>query len=205
MGQLTEKEAEDLLQKEGFDVVQRIIAQNKDDLINIAKNIPFPWVMKVSSINIVHKAKTGGVFVNVQNIIQAQVKFDEISKIQGSSGAMIQKMISGEEIIIGIKKTPEFGHTLMFGKGGSNVQKDKDISFRVIPASKKDIKEMIGETKISIELKDKKANIKKLYSVLGKIEKLVSKYPSINELDINPLFLNSKESIVVDARISFDK
>jgi acyl-CoA synthetase (NDP forming) len=62
MKQFTEKEAEDFLEKNKFPVVQREFIKNKKDLKKI--KISFPWVMKVSSTKIMHKAKIGGVKTN---------------------------------------------------------------------------------------------------------------------------------------------
>ena len=205
MRQLTEQEAENLLQKEGFDVVKRLCVKKKTELDKIQKKLKFPWAMKVSSSNIVHKAKVGGVRLGISSIKEAEEKYDELCKIQGSNSVMVQEMLSGEETIIGIKKTPEFSHVLMFGKGGSHVEKEKDVTFRVLPASTKDIDEMMKETRVYSELKKNKVNIKKIERALDKIEKLVIKHPEITELDINPLIVNDKKAVVVDARISFEK
>jgi acyl-CoA synthetase (NDP forming) len=38
----------------------------------------------------------------------------------------------------GIKKTPEFGHVLIFGDGGTDVEKKKDVSIRAVPIKKED-------------------------------------------------------------------
>jgi acetyltransferase len=50
----------------------------------------------------------------------------------------------------------------------------------------------------------KKINKKKLCKLLVKLSTLVKKYPTIAELDINPLLVNEKESLIVDARIKFN-
>jgi succinyl-CoA synthetase beta subunit len=205
MRQLTEQEAENFLEKEGFEIVARACARSKKGLKKIQKKIRFPWAMKVSSTNIVHKAKVGGVRLNISTLKEAEEKFDELCKIQGSSNVMIQRMLSGNEIILGIKKTPEFSHVIMFGLGGSKVETEKDVSFRVLPASKEDIQEMMKETRVYSELVQNKVNMKKILAVITKIVKLVSKYPKLSELDINPLIVNDKKAVVVDARMSFDK
>ncbi len=198
MRQLTEKEAEELLEKEGFELVKRAFARTKDDLSEIEKRIKFPWVMKASSSKIVHKAKIGGVKLNIRNLDEALSSFNELAKIKKFEEALIQKMLSGHELIIGLKKTPEFSHILMFGKGGPRVEEEKKIAFRVLPVIKQDIEDMIEETGISI-----KFNVVK--KVIERVIRLAEKYEGISEFEINPLFVNEKKAIVADARFLFEK
>lgn len=200
MKELTEKEAEKFLEKEGFNVVDRIVIKMKSQIKLAQKKIEFPWAMKASSKKIVHKARVGGVMLNINNEEKAVEAFDKLSKMDGFEEIMIQKMVNGIEVIIGIKKTPEFDHVLMFGKGGSDVEKHRDVSFRVIPLSNKDIEEMMNETKFFNNIMNE-VNLKELKGVFEKIIKLVKKHSSIIELDINPLIVNEKKAFVVDSRM----
>ena len=200
---LTEKEAENFLEKENFEVIKRIFVKNKDELKNVGEKINFPWVMKVSSKKISHKKKIGGVILNIKSLDEAQIAFEKISKIENFEQVIIQSMIKGEELIIGLKKTPEFSRVIMLGAGGSNVEEKKDVSFRVCPIKESDAEEMIKELKIYGEI-EKKVNLELIRQNLLKISKLAEKNPNIQELDINPLIVNLNEAVIVDARISFE-
>jgi hypothetical protein len=114
-------------------------------------------------------------------------------------------MLIGEEVIIGLKKTLEFGIVLMFGHGGKEVEKEKDVSFRIPPLTEEDIESMIKEIKFYKMLEQKTIDIEKLKNILDKTTKLAKKYPNILELDINPLIINSKEAKIADARIVFEE
>ena len=118
---------------------------------------------------------------------------------------MIQETAMGEEIILGIKKTPEFDHVIMFGKGGTNVENEKDISFRVLPVTKKDVNEMLKEVKFYKILEEKQVDTKAIVELIIKLGTLVKKYPFLSELDLNPVFISSKGSKLVDARIVFEE
>jgi acyl-CoA synthetase (NDP forming) len=203
MKSLTEKEAEDFLEKKGFNVIPRAVIINVNELKKLESKIKFPWVMKVSSKKIAHKAKVGGIYLNINNIEKANEAFNKIKQIPGFEGALIQPMIKGEELIIGIKKTPEFAQVLMFGKGGSKVEQEKDISFRVIPIKEKDAREMIKETKIYKSIKSK-INEKIIVRNLIKFSKLAKSNRKITELDINPMMVNKKEATIVDARLQLE-
>jgi hypothetical protein len=199
MKQLTEKEAEDFLEKNKFDVAKRTTVSKKSELSKV--KIPFPWVMKISSKKIMHKVKVGGVILNVDSLEKAEESFSSLSKIQFFEEVIIQEMIRGKEIVIGVKNTAEFGHTIMFGKGGSDVEKNKDVSFRIFPAESKDINEMIKETAISQELTPKE--LEQIKNVIEKIQLLIKNNSNLEELDINPLLVNEKQAVTVDARLIF--
>ena len=113
----------------------------------------------------------------------------------------IQKTFSGKEFLIGIKKVPEFGHVLVFGSGGTNVEVKKDVAFRICPVDKKDLKSMIRETKIGKKLPKKSRDI--LEDNLMAVCKLTQDYPKIKELDINPFTIVKGHGKVVDARMVF--
>ena len=196
---LSEKEAEEFLEKKGFKVVKRVSVKNKAELKKVKIN--FPWVMKISSRHIMHKAKIGGTKLDINSLEEAEKAFSELSKIENFEEALVQEMLVGEELILGLKKTPEFGLALMFGKGGSNVEQEKDISFRIIPLNKKDAEEMIREIKFHRMLEEKNVNLSLLIKTIMQMSNLAKKHENISELDINPLIANSKEAIVVDARI----
>jgi acyl-CoA synthetase (NDP forming) len=198
----TEKEAEEFLEKEGFKIIKRKHITSQSELRKIVNKIGFPLVLKVSGKKIVHKNKVHGVKTDIQNYEQALKAFHEIKKIKNFEEVMIQKQIKGEEFLLGIKKTPEFGHACAFGAGGIHTEKLKDISFRVCPFNKSEAKKMISEVKMAQNLNNKNTNIitKNLLKLCG----LVKKYPKIKELDINPLIVTTKSAIIVDARIVWE-
>lgn len=203
MRTLTEKEAEDFLEKQGFDVVKRALAKSKQDLNKITEKIKFPWVMKASSKSINHKMKMGAVKLNIKNLKEAQENFDKLSRIEGFEQAMIQEMANGKELILGIKNTPEFGHVIMLGAGGINVEKEKDVSFRALPVTEKDEKEMLQDLKIYPKVKNN-INQELILKNIKKLTEIIEENPTLNELDINPLFVNEKQAVIADARIVFN-
>jgi hypothetical protein len=198
----TEKEAENFLEKEDFRIIDRICIKKKTEINNILNKISFPWVMKVSGKQIIHKNKVKGIKLGIKNYNEAIKSFEQLKQIKGFEGVMIQKQIKGKEFLLGIKKTPEFEQVIAFGAGGIYTEKLKDISFRVYPFGEKDAKEMIKEVKIAKKLNKKIIN--KIEKNLIQLNKLVQHYPKIKELDINPLIVNEKEAVIVDARIVWE-
>jgi len=199
---LTEVDAEEFLEKEGFKVVDRVLIKKKKALGAACKLLDFPIVMKTSGKEIIHKVNLGGVRLNINSCEEALKNYKELIEIKGADEILIQRQISGKELIFGIKKAPEFGHVIVFGKGGSKVEEEKDVSFRIFPLDKKDAGEMIMNTKIGKTLGffEKRLVVENLFL----LSELIEKYPKIKELDINPFVLGKKFSGVLDARIVFE-
>lgn len=190
---ILEKEAEDFLEKRSFNIIKRKFIKSKTQLQSI--KLKFPLVMKIISSKAIHKTRAGGIIKNIKSITEAESAYNKLKKIKGFQGVLVQETRSGQEIILGLKKTPEFGQTIMLGAGGTKVEELKDTSFRVCPITKTDAKEMINELKI------KTINPKQIISNLLKLSSLAKKHPKITELDINPIILNKKGAVIVDARM----
>lgn len=200
-----EKEAENFLEKEGFKIVKRTYIKKNEEESSFKekiKKIGFPLVMKVSGKKIIHKNIIGGVKKDITNYEQALKAFKRLIKIKNCKEVILQKQIQGKEFLLGIKKTPEFGHVIAFGRGGIYTEKFKDVSFRVYPFDKREAEKMIKEIKVTKRLNKKRIFL--LIKNLIKLCKLAKKYPRINELDINPLIVEKDKAIIVDARIVFD-
>ena len=48
-------------------------------------------------------------------------------------GVLVQPMISGVELVIGVTQDPLFGPLIGFGLGGIHVEILKDVCFRITP------------------------------------------------------------------------
>jgi acetyl-CoA synthetase (ADP-forming) len=186
-----------VLNKYGLKFVDYKIIKSEKDL----EKIKFPVVMKVSSEKIVHKSDKGGVIVGIKNKDNAFSAFEKLRNI--SKDIIIQKMISGKEVIIGMKKDSQFGPVIMFGLGGIFVEVLKDVSFRVCPVSKDDAISMMKEIKMYKVLEgfrgEKGVNVNAIADIIVKISNLSLK-ENINEIDLNPVMANEKEAVIVDAR-----
>ncbi len=201
MKSLTEKSASSFLKEQGFDINEFIFVNNKKDLESALEKVGYPCVMKVSSSKIVHKNKVGGVKLDIGNFKEALQTFNKLMNIKNAEGVLIQKQIPGKWYLLGIKKTPEFGHAIVFGAGGIYTEQIKDTSFRITPLTKKDCISMINETNIGNKLNKKEKKI--VIDNLLKLSKLTKDFPDIQELDINPLMIYKNKGLIIDSRIVF--
>jgi len=210
---LTEVEAKNVVLEAGIPVVDTHQAVTKKEAVDIAEALGFPVVVKVASSDFLHKSDIGGVKVNLNSGSEVQTAWDEImgaakkanpkASIQGVS---VQKMApQGIEVIIGGTKDPQFGPVLMFGLGGVFVEVLKDVSFRVVPLTRRDARQMIEDIKGFPVLEGYRtqgpADLSALEDAILNTSRLMEQHPEIKELDLNPVFAYSKGILAVDARI----
>ena len=210
---LTEVESKQILKEAGIDSTKIKLAQTRDEAISLSKEIGFPVVLKIVSPDVLHKTDAGGVKLGLDDEEAVGKAFDEITsaikKNEPSAkihGVSVQNMArTGVEVIIGMSKDPQFGPVLMFGLGGIMVEVLKDVSFRIVPLTKRDAREMIREIKGYPILEgyrgQEAANVAVLEDYLLKVSDFVDGRPEIKELDINPIFAYSDGAVAVDARV----
>jgi len=210
---LTEVESKELLKKAGIPVVEAKLARSKKEAVSLSREMGFPVVLKISSPDVVHKSDSGGVKLGLANAAQVGKAYSQIiSSIKQAypeariDGVSVQTMAPpGVEVIVGMTKDPQFGPVLMFGLGGILVEVLKDVSFRIVPVSERDAREMIKEIKGYPLLQgyrgQKPASIPALEQLIVKVSQFVEKNPQIKELDLNPIFAYPDRAVAVDARI----
>jgi len=199
---LAEKEAEEFLEKEGFPIVKRRLVKSLDQIKSCSNEIGYPIVLK--NPDLLHKTEKNGVIMNVMECNLEEAYNNLLSS--NPKLILVQKQIEGIEIVVGLKKDPTFGHVVALGIGGIFTEAIKDVSFRVCPIKKEDVLEMIKELRtheIFEGFRGKKINVESIISIVLKVCELSKKYPSIKELDINPLIVK-EEATIVDARVIFE-
>ena len=210
---LAEVESKELLQKAGIPVVEARLARTKREAVSLSKQMGFPVVLKISSPDVIHKSDAGGVKLGLANATQVGKAYSEIvSSIKQAypeaeiHGLSVQRMAGpGVEVIIGMSKDPQFGPVLMFGLGGILVEVLKDVSFRIVPVSERDARDMIREIKGYPILEgyrgQKPVSIAALEKLIVRVSQFAENNPHIAELDLNPVFAYPDKAIAVDARV----
>lgn len=209
IGRLLEPKAMELLAENGISVPKFVLAKSEDEVVAGANEIGFPVVVKVVSLQIIHKSDCGGVKLNIKSEEEARAAFRHMEKIaQGNdfSGVIIYPMLKmGKEVIIGLTNDPTFGSLVAFGMGGVYTEVLKDITFRVAPIDKTEALKMIKEIKMYPLLSgvrgEAPSDIEALSEMISCFSQLPFIYPDIYEADLNPVFLYEKGALVADARI----
>ncbi len=191
------------------------LAKTAEDAIKNSDSIGFPMVAKIVSPDILHKTEAGGVRINIKTPEELQKAYEEITASikqynpkADIKGIEMQEMVKGvQEVIIGAKKDPQFGHLIMFGLGGIFVELLKDVMFKIVPVTRDEAIQMLSGIKGAKMLTGYRnlpeADTEDVIDIILKISHLCENHPEITELDLNPLVVKEKGrgAIMVDARI----
>jgi acetyltransferase len=208
-----------------LDLPNQLITANLDEAVEFATR-NFPVVIKATSKDLAHKTDFKGLFLDIRTVSELQSKFEEltdnIEKITGKTTPeiLIQEMIEPKaEFFIGAnrhgsidiyeEKGLGFGHLMAIGQGGIYTEVYRDIEHFLVPETVKNIEEALNRTKISqlINGYRGKPSLAKdaLIQSIDNIQKILTTYPQIYTLDINPVILTESRAIVVDVKIYIKK
>ena len=217
--EIGEAESKEILEAYGFATPKGSIATTAEQAGNIAQQLGYPVVLKIWSPDILHKSDVGGVKVGLKSEQEVKDAFDlmmyRIPKKRPEAqilGVLVQEMVrSGREVILGMHRDPGFGPLMMFGMGGIMVEVLKDVSFYLAPLTGEEAKQMLISTKTYHILQGVRGqegvDIEAIAEGLQRLSQLVTEFPQIKEMDINPYVVGvpGTISIAVDARISLEK
>jgi acetyl coenzyme A synthetase (ADP forming)-like protein len=213
---LTAPEARGLCEAYGIKLPAEGVATTAAGAASLAAQIGYPVVMKIVSPDILHKTEAGGVLVGLnstQQVTQGFATIIENARRYNSSadilGVQIQQMLhGGQEVIIGAVTDPAFGKLVAFGLGGILVEVLKDITFRLAPASYEEALSMLDGIAAAQILRGVRGapgvNRHALASMIERVAAMVSDFPEISELDLNPVFASEHGAIAADVRILLD-
>lgn len=207
-----------ILRAYGFPVNKIELARTKEEACSLAKSLEPPFVMKISSPDVLHKTDAGGVRLNLVTEDDVAGAFDAIIASAKAykpdahiEGVTIQTMIQNYdyEILVGAKKDPLFGPVVLFGWGGIFAEILKDRAIGIPPLNRALARLVIEKTRVSRLLRGYRgrppADFELLEELLIRLANLVTDFPEILELDMNPVIVRDGKPIIADARMILEK
>jgi acetyl coenzyme A synthetase (ADP forming)-like protein len=200
----------------GIAVPKEAVAKSAAEASRIAAEMGFPVVMKIVSPDILHKTEAGGVMVGVKTAAEVErnyatilanaVKYNSDARIEGIQ--VQQMLLGGQEVIVGAVTDGSFGKLVAFGLGGVLVEVLKDITFRLAPATRQDALSMLDGIQAHEMLKgvrgSEPANRDAIADIIVNVSRLITDFPEIAEMDLNPVFATKTNAIAADVRIVVD-
>ncbi len=214
--QVNEVKAKEILRAYNFNVPPGDFAMTVDEACDIGETIGYPVAMKIVSPDIIHKSDMGGVKLNLVNGFAVRDAYDLMmlrikqrmpeARIEG---VYVEKMCTkGREIIIGMTRDPQFGPMLMFGLGGIFVEVMKDVTFHLAPITAEEAMQMLRGTRSYSLLTGVRGqsgvDLQGIAVGLQRMSQLVTDFPQIVEMDINPFICGPAgiQPTAADARIT---
>ncbi|MFC7234741.1 acetate--CoA ligase family protein [Halosegnis marinus] len=213
-------EAMDLLDAYGIPTPAGGIADSPGEAEALAAELGEDVVMKLVSPDILHKSDIGGVRVGVapddvrdtyEDLVSRAYRYQPDATVLG---VQVQERIDtddGVETIAGMNRDPQFGPLVVFGLGGIFVEVLEDTTARVAPLSNDEATEMLSEIRAAPLLRGVRGrpavDREALAECLERLSALVSDFPAILELDINPLVARPADAggpLALDLRLTID-
>jgi len=211
---LTEIESKQLLDAYGIPVNMIEAACTSKEAVEYASKIGYPVAMKILSRDISHKTDAKGIQLNLRNDKDVEESFEQLVKNAHLfnpnavvSGVTVQKMIqqTDYELLLGSKKDPHWGPIILFGMGGFMAEIHNDKAISLPPLNRLLAKRLMQNTRVYKVLKGYRnrppANLELIEEILIRLSQLVTDFPQIVELDINPLMIIENKAYAVDARV----
>lgn len=212
---LSEDDSKSLLAAYGIPISQPIAAATADDSIDVARQIGFPVVMKIRSPDITHKTDVGGVALNLTSEADVRTAFNQmLASVKAKrpeaviDGVTLQPMITaarGVELLVGAKRDPVFGSVLLVGAGGIMAELLQDRALELPPLDESLARRMLESLRVWPLLQSYRGrpgvDVERLIEVLIRFSVLVTDWPELTEIDINPLLVTADQLIALDARM----
>ncbi len=216
--EIPETDASDILEAYGFVTPRGQVATSAEQAANLADQIGYPVVLKIWSPDILHKTEVDGVKAGLAGRQEVMDAFDlmmyRIPKKRPEAdilGCLVQETVSGgTEVYLGMQRDPRFGPLMMFGMGGIMVELLKDVAFHLAPLTAEEAREMLASTRTYQLLgggekgERPRVDLDALAEGLQRLSQLVTEFPQIQEMDINPYVVGPEgtKPVAVDARIT---
>ena len=201
-----------LLQHYQMATVPSLLAQDAAAAAAFAREAGYPVVLKIISPEWLHKSDLGGVRLDIGDEAQLQQTFRELTELfdlrtpEGTlEGLLVQKQVQGVELLLGLKRDPQFGPVLVAGAGGIYTEIFKDIARAFVPLTRERARTMLQALKIYPILAgargQKGVHLEALLDLMLALSRLAADYPEIRELDLNPVIATPEGCWCVDWRL----
>lgn len=215
---LTEPEAEQVLEAYGIPVAQTLTAATPEEAGRAADRIGGRVALKILSREISHKSDVGGVRLGLQGHDRVREAAEAMlvriaertggAKVDGFTVQAMADMPHAHELIVGVHRDAVFGPTVLFGKGGVEVEVVRDSAIALPPLNSVLALDLISQTRVYDLLRGYRdrpaADLEAIQRVLERVGQLSLDLPEVAELDINPLLAGAVGVIALDARIRIE-
>lgn len=213
---LPEHASKQVLAAYGLPMVPEQAAQTSDEAQALADRIGYPVVLKGLAEGMAHKTEAGLVRLNLRDARELGAAFDVLmAQMEGhrlgaeAARCLVQPMIGGGvEVLLGLKRDPDFGPMVMVGPGGVMAELIADTAMRRAPFDRAEAEAMIDETRLAALLAgfrgapaaDRAALVDAILA-LGRFGEEMG--AAVDSVDINPLMVlpAGQGCVAVDALV----
>ena len=206
------EDAMSLLKSFGIPAAGGAVAAGSRDLLSAAASLRYPLVLKLSGRAFLHKSEWGGVITGIRSGEELLAAYESMKRrVRGISpgvvveAVQIQEQMQGRELLMGMKRDPQFGPVIACGMGGIQTEILGDVRQSLAPVDREEALHMLASLRMFPLLKgfrgEAAVDLVSLADCLERLSFLAMEIPEIAELDLNPVMAMTEGCAVVDARI----
>ena len=198
----------------GIELPPTQMAVDANEAVRLAEEIGYQVALKLVSSDITHKSDVGGVVLNLADAEAVRAAFEAVITSARTAypdatieGVLVQKMVDkGQELIVGVRRDPQFGPLALVGRGGIEVELLRDVAMGVAPLTRSQAERMLDSTRTGVRLKGWRgsppADRVAVLDAMLRLSQAACDFPEIAELEINPLYVLSagQGAYAVDVR-----
>lgn len=192
------------LVENGIPMVETAFVADEAGAVAVARRVGYPVVLKVDHPELSHKSDVGGVRLNLRDDDAVEDAASALLSLAPGARLVVQPMSSGVEVVIGGIREPTFGPVVVFGLGGVLVEIIDDVAFAAAPLTAPDAASLVGATRGAEILAGARgappADVGALAALACAVGDLMTAYPDLLELDLNPVLAGQNGCAAADFR-----
>jgi acetate---CoA ligase (ADP-forming) len=200
-----------LLASAGLCVVDAVAVPDGPAAVAAARRIGGAVALKLDAVGLVHKSDLGGVALGLSGddvVHQAAVELLETGRRNGLTvrGLLVESIVRpGVELILGLRRDPQFGAVVLVGFGGTLAEVLDDVAIRLAPLDLAAADAMIDDLRGVRLLRGVRGRPPidrgAVASMLVALGRLGAERPDVLEVDLNPVIASEEGAIAVDALV----
>jgi acetyltransferase len=212
---LTGAHFDGLLAEHGLRAPKSAVAKTADEAAEQATAIGFPVAVKIVSPQASHKTEVGGVALGVRDAAAVKSAANAMAKRLAAhdraaqiQGFLVQEMVDGLEMILGVREDPQYGPFMLAGFGGIMVEVMHDVAIRLLPIDEDTARDMLrslrGGALLGAFRGKPPRDVDAVMRAMTGLSRLFADHrPWLTDLEINPLIVlaENKGARAVDVRL----
>jgi acetyltransferase len=182
----------------GIRTPRQVLARSAGEAGRFQAETGLPVALKIASPDIAHRTEIGAVKIGVEGYEAVVAAYETIQQNATRShpearieGVLVQEMVSGLEVFLGVKRDPVFGSVVAIGAGGILVELLGKPEMHPAPMSGNQVARMLAKSRLAPMLAGYRGSGpldgEALATLVERLSWLAADHPEIEEIDLNPV------------------
>ena len=205
-GPLGHADARALLEAYGVPFPRERIVDSAEEALSAGEEIGYPLVVKTARPDVLHRTEAGAVILGVADGSALTRAVHVLEARVGPGPLLVQEEVSrGLELLVGGRRDPSFGATVLVGLGGVLAELLRDVSIGLAPLAPETARAMLAEGRRAALLRGFRGaaavDEHALTGALVGVGNLLADHEAVVEVDVNPLIASAGRLVAVDALV----